>query len=139
MILVSGREPLALPSHAKVPNRNAVVKSPCPSGSTDNLIADGVPPSEHEAPVSRLREELLPRRPDEWLVLERECWDQLRLRALDPIRETAQRILVEIHLAEGNRACAVKRYQEYRRLLLQEWEVEPSRLLTRLVQDAISA
>ncbi|MFF9194949.1 BTAD domain-containing putative transcriptional regulator [Streptomyces sp. NPDC014779] len=123
---------------------------------------DGAPPAEREGLAARLREELLPRWSDEWLVLERERWDQLRLHALealaerlrregryldafqtaltatqiDPIRETAQRILVEILLAEGNRACAVKRYRDYRRLLSRELAVEPSPLMTRLVQDA---
>ncbi|MFD4106275.1 BTAD domain-containing putative transcriptional regulator [Streptomyces sp. NPDC058650] len=107
----------------------------------------------------------MPRWPDEWLVPERERWDQVRLHALeglaqrlqregeylaalqtaltaaqiDPMRETAQRILIEILLAEGNRACAVKRYHEYRRLLRSELAVEPSPLMTRLVQDAMSA
>ncbi|MEU9703485.1 BTAD domain-containing putative transcriptional regulator [Streptomyces sp. NPDC047981] len=126
---------------------------------------DGVSPVERDALVGRLQEELLPRWPDEWLVVERERWDQLRLHALeglaerlraegayldayqtaltatqiDPIRETAQRILVEIHLAEGNRACAVKRYREYRRLLRRELEVEPSPLMTRLLKDTTSA
>lgn len=133
--------------------------------SAQRIVTDSAPPPEREELVSRLRDELLPHWPDEWLTLERERWDQLRLHALeglaerlrregeyldayqtaltatqiDPIRETAQRILVEIQLAEGNRACAVKRYQEYRRLLRHELGVEPSPLMTRLVQDAISA
>ncbi|MCX2185541.1 SARP family transcriptional regulator [Streptomyces sp. SKN60] len=137
----------------------------CVRGAAQRSVTDGAPPAEHEDLVARLRDELLPHWPDEWLVLERERWDQLRLHALealaerlrregeyldafqtaltasqiDPIRETAQRILVEILLAEGNRACAVKRYQEYRRLLRRELAVEPSPLMTRLVQDAISA
>lgn len=133
--------------------------------SAQRIVTDGAPPPEREELVSRLRDELLPHWPDQWLTLERERWDQLRLHALeglaeqlrregeyldayqtaltatqiDPIRETAQRILVEIHLAEGNHACAVKRYQEYRKLLRRELEVEPSPLMTRLVQDAMSA
>ncbi|MFF5010874.1 BTAD domain-containing putative transcriptional regulator [Streptomyces phaeochromogenes] len=98
---------------------------------------------------------------DEWLILERERWDQMRLYALealaqnlqtegrhlsalqasfaasaiDPFRETPHRIAVEVHLAEGNVACAIKRYQDYRRLLQQELKVAPSPRLTRLVRD----
>ncbi|MBT2443672.1 bacterial transcriptional activator domain-containing protein [Streptomyces sp. ISL-36] len=130
-----------------------------------DAVGDGPPPADPESLVATLGEELLPRWQDEWLVLERERWDHVRLHALesvaqrlqrdgeylaafqtaltaaeiDPIRETAQRILIEIHLAEGNRACAVKRYKEYRRLLHRELAVEPSPLMTRLVQGVISA
>ncbi|WP_426403993.1 AfsR/SARP family transcriptional regulator [Streptomyces sp. R-07] len=130
-----------------------------------DAIGDRRPPEDPEELSALLGEELLPRWPDEWLVLERERWDQLRLHALeglaqrlrrdgeylaalqtaltataiDPIRETAHRILIEIHIAEGNTACAVKRYKEYQRLLWRELEVEPSPLMTRLVQDLTSA
>lgn len=46
------------------------------------------------------------------------------------------RIAVEVHLAEGNVACAVKRYEDYRRLLRRrEWKVGPSPRMTRLVRD----
>ncbi|QPK47115.1 hypothetical protein H4W23_22505 [Streptomyces gardneri] len=130
-----------------------------------DVAGDGPPPADAEGLTDRLGEELLPSWPDEWVVPERERWDQVRLHTreglaqrlqregeylaalqtaltaaqIDPIRETAQRILIEILLAEGNRACAVKRYQEYRRLLRSELAVEPSPLMRRLVQDAISA
>ncbi|MFE5593821.1 BTAD domain-containing putative transcriptional regulator [Streptomyces sp. NPDC056549] len=129
--------------------------------SAQDAIGEGPPPDDPEALSATLGEELLPEWPDEWLVLERERWDQVRLHALeglaqrlrrdgeylaalqtaltatgiDPIRETAHRILIEIHIEEGNTACAVKRYEAYRRLLRQELEVEPSPLMTRLVQD----
>ncbi|MEU6168469.1 AfsR/SARP family transcriptional regulator [Streptomyces tanashiensis] len=130
-----------------------------------DAIGDGQPPDDPEALSALLGEELLPEWADEWLVLERERWDQVRLHALeslaqrlrrdgeylaalqtaltateiDPIRETAHRILIEIHIAEGNTACAVKRYKAYQRLLRRELEVEPSPLMTRLVQDLTSA
>ncbi|MFJ9828977.1 BTAD domain-containing putative transcriptional regulator [Streptomyces sp. NPDC101160] len=132
--------------------------------SAQDAMGDGPPPDDPEALAATLAEELLPQWPDEWLVLERERWDEVRLRALeslaqrllqdgeylaalqtaltateiDPIRETAHRILIEIHIAEGNTACAVKRYKEYQRLLRRELAVEPSPLMTRLVQDLTS-
>ncbi|MFD8290574.1 BTAD domain-containing putative transcriptional regulator [Streptomyces lavendulae] len=131
--------------------------------AAQDATGDGPPPACPEALSATLGMELLPRWPDEWLVLERERWDQVRLHALeglaqrlrrdgeylaalqtaltateiDPIRETAHRILIEIHIAEGNTACAVKRYKEYRRLLRRELGVDPSPLMTKLVQDLI--
>ncbi|MER5731822.1 BTAD domain-containing putative transcriptional regulator [Streptomyces sp. NPDC002138] len=58
---------------------------------------------------------------------------------IGPIRETAHRILIEMHIAEGNTACAVKRCKEYQLLLRRELEVEPSPLMTRPVQHLTSA
>ncbi|MFE0193355.1 BTAD domain-containing putative transcriptional regulator [Streptomyces sp. NPDC059008] len=121
-------------------------------------------PADCDALVGELNRELLPGWPDDWLMLERERWDQARLHALeslaqqlqeageylpalqtaltaiaiDPIRETAHRIIVEIHIAEGNIACALKRYHTYRELLQQELEVAPSQQMTRLVEEVIS-
>ncbi|MDX3539293.1 BTAD domain-containing putative transcriptional regulator [Streptomyces sp. MB09-01] len=123
--------------------------------SGDGKLPDG------DRLVADLSQTLLPGWDDEWLLLERERWDQLRLYALealaqqfqtegrhlsalqtslaavsiDPFRETPHRIAVEVHLAEGNVACAVKRYQDYRRLLQMELKVAPSPQLTRLVRD----
>lgn len=105
--------------------------------------------------------ELLPGWEEKWLLLERERWDQTRLHALeslaqqlrseehylsaiqtalaaieiDPIRETAHRIVVEVHMAEGNVASALKSYQHYRAFLQRELNVAPSPMMTRLVQN----
>jgi DNA-binding SARP family transcriptional activator len=57
--------------------------------------------------------------------------------AIDPIRETAHRIVVEVHIAEGNVASAIKRYQGYRDLLQREVRVAPSPRMTQLIQDLI--
>ncbi|MCZ0980646.1 hypothetical protein O1L60_21250 [Streptomyces diastatochromogenes] len=48
-----------------------------------DAIGDRRPPEDPEGLSAALGEELLPRWPDEWLVLERERWDQLRLHALE--------------------------------------------------------
>ena len=45
---------------------------------------------------------------------------------LEPLRETAHRTLIEIHLAEGNWSEACRQYQRCRRLLQDELGVEPS-------------
>ncbi|WP_052706753.1 bacterial transcriptional activator domain-containing protein [Streptomyces rubellomurinus] len=113
--------------------------------------------------VGDLAAELLPGWGDEWLITERERWDQLRLYALeslarqlcgaerylaalqtaltaidiDPVRETAHRIVVEIHLAEGNIASALRFYQQYRSFLQRELNVAPSPKMTGLVRNLL--
>ena len=42
---------------------------------------------------------------------------------LDPLRESAQRVLVEAHLAEGNVAEARRVYEIYRRTVQRELQV----------------
>lgn len=109
--------------------------------------------------------EILPGWEDEWLVVERERFRELRLRALEragealiaagdyaaaaraglaaveaePFRESAQRLLVRVHLNEGNRAAALRSYRAYRRLVGRELGIEPSELMTRLVADLTPA
>lgn len=111
--------------------------------------------------VSDLSRELLPGWAEDWLILERERWDQMRVYALeglaqqfqqmeqylpalqtalaamavDPIRETAYRIVIEVHLAEGNVASALKRYRDYRAFLSRELNVAPSPKMTQLVRN----
>ncbi|MEZ0065708.1 DNA-binding SARP family transcriptional activator [Streptacidiphilus sp. MAP12-20] len=48
---------------------------------------------------------------------------------VDPLRESAHRAVVEIHLREGNVSEALRHYEAYRRLLEGELGIEPSRLL----------
>ncbi|MGA4867287.1 MULTISPECIES: AfsR/SARP family transcriptional regulator [Streptomyces] len=117
-------------------------------------------PAAPDVIVGALGRELLPCWTDDWLTLGRERWDQMRVHALeslaqrmhdeqqylaaleaalvataiDPIRETAHRILIEVHIAEGNHACAVKTYQEYQALLQRELGVFPSPQMMDIVQ-----
>jgi DNA-binding SARP family transcriptional activator len=102
--------------------------------------------------------ELLPGWYDDWVLLERERIRQLQLHALDalchrllvfghharavhvglaaiesePLRESAHRLLIEAHLAEGNVAEAARQYEMYRSLLVREMGIEPSPTLKRL-------
>ncbi|MFE0520875.1 BTAD domain-containing putative transcriptional regulator [Streptomyces sp. NPDC058954] len=118
-------------------------------------------PSADEDAVGDLTRELLPGWPDDWLVLERECWDQLRIRALEslarrfqtarqylpalqialsvlsvePLRETPHRIMIEVHLAEGNVASAFQCYRKYRALLHKELGIAPSPKMVQLLRD----
>jgi DNA-binding SARP family transcriptional activator len=119
--------------------------------------------SDHLALVRVLTRQLLPEWSEDWLVFERERWHQFRLHALEnlaaqlqneqryldalqtalaaiaiePIRETAHRIVIGIHLAEGNTASALKHYQHYRGLLQRELGVVPSVQMDQLVHPLI--
>jgi DNA-binding SARP family transcriptional activator len=99
---------------------------------------------------------------DDWVLVERERYHQLRLHALEvicsrltaagrygeavdagltairaePLRESAHRALIEAYLAEGNYCEAVRQYQAFRRLLLDELGLEPSTALVDLVPAA---
>jgi DNA-binding SARP family transcriptional activator len=107
--------------------------------------------------------DLLPDWYDDWVVVERERLRQLRLHALEaycvrltkagrfadaidaamaavtaePLRESAYRVLIAAHLAEGNTAEAVHQYVRYRDLVCQALDIEPSKRLTAMVADAI--
>jgi DNA-binding SARP family transcriptional activator len=105
--------------------------------------------------------ELLPGFGDDWLLLERERIRQARLHALEalcrrcldaghphdavmagtlaveaePLRESSHIVLIEAHLAEGNRSEAVRQFERYRELLRSEMGLEPSLQLRSLVED----
>jgi DNA-binding SARP family transcriptional activator len=114
-------------------------------------------------PVAWLSAELLPGWTDHWVEAERDWFQELRLRALealsarfrvrgdhfhahetalaavrgDPLRETAHRRLIELHLADGNPAAALRQYGTYRSLLRTELGVNPSPEIRRLVQPVL--
>src|SRR4051812_24935288 len=108
--------------------------------------------------------ELLPGWYDDWALLERErfrhrvfhglealsrrlCDQGLNALAVDtaitvvsadPLRESAQRVLIEAYVAEGNLVEARRSYVAYRQRLRQELDVEPAPELTALVSPARS-
>ncbi|MGW0630273.1 AfsR/SARP family transcriptional regulator [Streptomyces sp. NPDC002758] len=108
--------------------------------------------------------DLLPGWDEEWILLERERLRQLRLHALesvaeslvargqhalaleaalesvrmDPLRESAHRAVVAVHLAEHNLAEAVRHYQAFRGLLRTELGVEPSRQFFSMLRGALA-
>jgi len=103
--------------------------------------------------------ELLPGWYDDWVLLERERLRQLRMHALEaladklaaaarygdavqaayaavrlePLRESAQRAVVRVHLAEGNIFEAVRAYESFRAMLADEVGAVPSSQMRRLV------
>jgi len=113
--------------------------------------------------VGMLKADLLPGWWQPWVQAERDWWWQARLRALetlsdrfrscgdhhhayqaalaavqtDPLRESAHRTLVELHLADGNPAQAVRQYQSYRRQLRAELGLEPSAHIHELVRPLL--
>jgi DNA-binding SARP family transcriptional activator len=122
-------------------------------------------PSQDLDDVSKVNDEvlsadLLPDWTEDWVLMERERYHQLRLRALEelcrrlsakgrfgqavqaglaavagePLRESARRVLIEAHLAEHNVAAALREYQSFSQLLLLELGLTPSPGLSSLVE-----
>ncbi|HEY8828234.1 MAG TPA: bacterial transcriptional activator domain-containing protein [Jatrophihabitantaceae bacterium] len=104
--------------------------------------------------------DLLPDWYDDWVLIERERFRQLRLRALEalcerlaragrigealdagllsvagePLRESAHRALVRVHLADGNAGEAIRQFRLCRRLLRDQLGIEPSERMYELVR-----
>jgi DNA-binding SARP family transcriptional activator len=112
-------------------------------------------------PDAGVRGDLLPGWYDDWVLLERERLRQLRMHALEaaagrlagaarfaealeaahaavraePLRETAQCLVMKIHLAEGNVAEAVRVYERFREMLADDLGVLPSARMSGLARD----
>jgi DNA-binding SARP family transcriptional activator len=124
-------------------------------------ILDGTADSDElDSAHATLGSELLPDWYDDWLLFERERFRQVSLHALEaltellvrtgrlaqaleaallavrmePLRESAHRALIGVHLAEGNRGEALRQYELCRRLLRERLDVEPSAQLAALVE-----
>jgi DNA-binding SARP family transcriptional activator len=120
----------------------------------------------HPHDVGELAEagDLLPDWYDDWLIIERERFRQLRLHALEtladdlaasgrfaaatdaalaalsgePLRESAHRTLIRLHLAEGNAAEALRQYRVYCSLLRAALNLDPSPSMQALVRGVAS-
>jgi len=110
--------------------------------------------------VTSLDGELLPDWYDDWVLFERERFRQLGLHALEaladqqlaagrprdalqpalaavrgePLRESAHRILIRVHIAEGNAGEALRQYALCRELLREQLGLAPSPQLEELVR-----
>lgn len=108
---------------------------------------------------SLLGGEVLPDWYDDWLIIERERFRQLRLHGLEalsgrllgleryaeaaeaalsaiagePLRESAHRALIRVHLAEGNPSEALRHFDLFRQMLENELGLCPSPQLTLLM------
>jgi DNA-binding SARP family transcriptional activator len=111
--------------------------------------------------IQALSQELLATWNEEWLTLERQRWDHLRLHALErladdfaaagrhmealeaghaalaiePYRESAYRALIRAYIAEGNCANALALYRRCQRLLIGELGVRPTQQIQALVRS----
>lgn len=125
----------------------------------EQLLGD--PQDDAALNLSRFTADVLPDWYDDWVVLERERFRQLRLHLLEalcdrltsagqfrraveagfaavsgePLRESAQRALIAAHMAEGNRSEALRQYELYRQLLQKELRLRPSSLLVSLIGE----
>ncbi|MBL6278134.1 transcriptional regulator [Micromonospora fiedleri] len=130
---------------------------------TAGRVRDGQTPADAAQALAAGRHDLLPGWYDEWVLTERERLRQLRLHMLEqvaghhlvagrhgealdaaleamaaePLRETPHRLVVRIHLAEGNAFEAVHAFYVYRDLLLRELRLEPSPAMSALLDDTL--
>ena len=110
-------------------------------------------------------DDLLPDWYEEWVWIERERFRQLRLHALErlcerltvegrldealeaglaavraePLRETAHRAMIGVHLAEGNVAEAQRQFDTCARQMSRALGVRPSPQTARLLDDGLAA
>jgi DNA-binding SARP family transcriptional activator len=59
--------------------------------------------------------------------------------AAEPLRESARRAVISIHLAEGNVVEAVRQYEAFRALLHDELGLDPSPQLTEMISRFVPA
>jgi DNA-binding SARP family transcriptional activator len=123
------------------------------------LIGPGPDLEPGDADVDELANDLLPDWDEDWLQDERERLRQLRVHALEalctrlrtggrdaeavcagqaavaaePLRESAQRLLITAHLAEGNVSEARRQFEIYRHLLWENLHLSPSPQIARLL------
>lgn len=111
--------------------------------------------------LSLYRQDFLAECDQEWIALERERLRALHLDALhelalaetrakdwsaaraaaqtlcraEPLREDAQRLLIEVTAREGNRALALKHYRDFEHLLARELSIAPMAETTALAAE----
>jgi DNA-binding SARP family transcriptional activator len=109
--------------------------------------------------------ELLPDWDEDWVLVERESHRHLSLHAMErlsdrlltagavaqalevalavyvrePLRESAHRLMIRAHLAEGNAAEAIRQYRLYERLALTQLGLAPSPHMRDLLRDVLVA
>jgi len=131
-------------------------------GAAAHAVVAGEPTSPGDVAALTTSGELLPDWYDEWLAVDRERVRRLRVHALEalcerwtterrfgealeaglaavqaePLRESAHRALVGMHLAEGNVVEAVRQYDTCKRLMARELGARPSRQMVTLLDGA---
>lgn len=113
--------------------------------------------------LALLGDDLLPDWYEDWVLIERERFRQLRLHALEqisqrftdagmysqalqaglaavaaePLRESSHRQVISTHLREGNISEALREYRSYSRMLAEELGVAPSAAMKDLIRAAV--
>jgi DNA-binding SARP family transcriptional activator len=113
--------------------------------------------------LSAFGDDLLPGWFDDWVIMERERFHHLRLQALDalgerlaahgrladallvglaavhaePLRESAHRLVIGVHLRQGNVAEAVRQFLSYERLLAAELRAQPTAQIRALIAPCL--
>jgi len=154
-VFTTGRTTIRLASDVGVDVRHFV-------DNAAQIVQGRLPPSRANAAAELLSRDLLPGWYDDWVITERERLRQLGLNALEtlagqlaqrgnhadalqaalsavaaePLRESAHRLAVEVHLAQGHVAEAVHQYQACRRALLDELGISPNPEFAELVRSA---
>jgi DNA-binding SARP family transcriptional activator len=124
-------------------------------------LRDAAPLPEAEVTADNLSFDLLPDWYEEWVILEREAFCQLRVHALetlcerlveagrfdpaiqaglaavaaDPLRESSHRVLIAAYLAEGNTGPALRQFEAFSRLLDDELGLKPSAQMQALARS----
>jgi len=124
-----------------------------------HALRDELEPDVQPGDVRLFEDDLLPDWTEEWLDIEQASHRQLRLHDLethsrllssrgayaaaltaalravrdDPLRESAHRAVVAVHLAEGYPAEALRQFHTYRRLLARELGLPPSPAIRGMV------
>lgn len=112
--------------------------------------------------LEALEGDLLPEWDEDWLLVVRQRHQELRMHALealcvaftaskqfslavraglsavaaDPLRESAQRALIEAYLGEGNPSQAVRQYDRYRTIVADELGLVPTEHLEAIIKAA---
>lgn len=133
------------------------------TAKADRLCAADDACKDLEYELDLFTQELLPGWYDDWAIVERERLRQQSLHALeaiagrlssrgrhltaiqaalaairlDPLRESAHRCLIRIHVSEGNYSEAYRHYENFARLLYAELGLEPSPKIRRLVRQLV--
>jgi DNA-binding SARP family transcriptional activator len=124
-----------------------------------DIVAGSTDASTEDVQALSVSGDLLPDWYDDWVLLERERFRQLRMHALEalcrelaasgryaqateaglaavevePLRESAHRALIHAYLLEGNSCEAIRQYRLFRDILRRELGCEPSMRMRRLV------
>jgi DNA-binding SARP family transcriptional activator len=130
------------------------------SGRARQILRQEAAPTRDNVDAIATGGDLLPDWYDDWVLVEREQFRQLRLLALEtlcrdlgdagsyaaaveaglaciaaePLRESAHRALISAHLAEGNRVEAIRQFRLYEGLVLDELGVEPSAAIRLMLE-----